>query len=130
MRRSCHHRAVWFSTIMTSAKPRSASRKTSRWRGAAAPGLEDGMGSTLLRHCLTRAGRAGARAWAVGSREVSSPAAIRRDLALALAEDRLAEHAEHFLAVGEAHLADREPRRLFHEDLRQPRRGHVPHLNG
>jgi len=51
-------------------------------------------------------------------------------IALTLAEDGLAEDAQHLGAVVELHFADAEPRRLLTQDLRQPRGGHRPHLDG
>ncbi len=54
---------------------------------------------------------------------------LLRDLALALAEQRLAEHTERLLAVGETDLAHAEPRRLAEQDRREPGVGYVPHLD-
>jgi len=46
MMRSCHHRPVWLSTMKIRANPRSASRKTKRWRR-----IRDGSGSGVTWLC-------------------------------------------------------------------------------
>src|SRR5262245_46529754 len=61
--------------------------------------------------------------------QVAPPAAVGRDLALALAEDGLAEDAQDFLAVGERHLADGQARRLLEKDGGQAVPRHAPDLD-
>src|SRR5262245_17192594 len=90
------------------------------------------------RRCPARAGARGARPsarprpqsrGAPGS-EVGSPAAVLCDLALPLAEHRLAEDAERLLAVGEPNLADAQPAGLREEKDREAGDRHLPHLDG
>src|SRR5882724_7580630 len=60
--------------------------------------------------------------------DVGAPAAERRDLALPLAQDRLAEDAERLVAIREADLADAEAGRLGEQQRGESRRRHAPHL--
>src|SRR6266566_249475 len=60
--------------------------------------------------------------------DVGAPAAELRDLALPLAQDRLAEDAERLVAIREADLADAEAGRLGEQQRRESRRRHAPHL--
>src|SRR5262249_37353538 len=76
-----------------------------------------------------RSGRSTTGSSGSSGRAVRSPAAPARDLALALAQRGLTEHAEHFLAVAEPHLADAEPRRLLEQDLAEAGVRHVPDLH-
>src|SRR6185436_19620336 len=59
---------------------------------------------------------------------VVAPAAVLGDLALAFAQERLAEHAEHDAAVLQHHLADRQARGLVLQDAGQALEWHAPHL--
>src|SRR5215831_11563536 len=63
-------------------------------------------------------------------RDVRSPAAVSGNLALAFAENRLAEDAEHFLAVGKRDLADAESWRFLEENVGEALSRHVPQLDG
>src|SRR2546428_771246 len=58
--------------------------------------------------------------------DVGAPAAELRDLALPLAQDRLAEDAERLVAIREADLADAEARRPGAPPRRESRRPHAP----
>src|SRR2546425_1189311 len=60
--------------------------------------------------------------------DVGAPAAELRDLALPLAQDRLAEDAERLVAIREADLADAEAGRPGEQQRRESRRRHAPHL--
>src|SRR6185369_3260029 len=71
--------------------------------------------------------RASGRGTPLGG-DVRTPAAELGDLALAFAQERFAEDAEHDRAVLEDDLADREARRLVLQDSRQPLDRNVPEL--
>src|SRR6516164_5682967 len=74
-----------------------------------------------------RLDRASGRGAPLGG-DVPAPAAELGDLALAFAQERLAEDAEHDGAVLEDDLADREARRFVLQDSRQPFDRDVPEL--
>src|SRR5690349_15356273 len=59
---------------------------------------------------------------------VLAPSAGRGDFLLPFDEPRFGEHAEHFAAVGEHHLADRETRGLAHEERAETGHRQRPHF--
>src|SRR5215470_6645865 len=67
--------------------------------------------------------------WVSARREIRTPAAVRGDLALPFAEDRLPEDSQHPAAVVEGNLADAETGGLLLQDAREPGGRHGPHLD-
>src|SRR5712692_2906648 len=61
--------------------------------------------------------------------DVRAPASVCGDLRHPLAERGLPEDAQRLASVLETDLADADPRRLLHEDRRQPLRRHRPYLD-
>src|SRR5262245_59381641 len=118
--------AARFAPTLTSGSPAAARHRRARGTPRTA-GHRRGARPDARRLRRRFPARAGARAARPGARprllslaapggEVGAPAAELRDLALPLAECRLAEDAESLLAVGEADLTDAQSTGLREKD--------------